>query len=153
MALELEDLHWRAAEIVVRGKGPRRDQVRFLADVGDALAQYLREDRGTSPSRRVFLRLIPPRLGLSRPCAIDHIVRLAPQRAGIGPYRRRVAHLFRHSLATRMIRHGASLAEVLRHRSQTTTALYAKVRRAQHDIRYIFVTAHWYTDGRPRHAG
>ena len=130
MALELDDLHWRAAEIVVRGKGPRRDHVPLLADVGDALAHYLRQDRGARPSRRVFLRLIPPRVGLSRPCAIDHIVRLALQRAGIGPYRRRVAHLFRHSLATRMIRHGASLteiAEVLRHRSQTTTALYAKV--------------------------
>jgi site-specific recombinase XerD len=130
MALELDDLHWRAAEIVVRGKGPRRDHVPLLADVGDALTQDLREDRGTSPSRRVFLRLIPPRVGLSRPCAIDHIVRLALQRAGLGPHRRRVAHLFRHSLATRMIRHGASLAEiaeVLRHRSQTTSALYAKV--------------------------
>jgi site-specific recombinase XerD len=130
MALELHDLHWRAAEIVVRGKGPRRDHVPLLTDVGDALAQYLRKDRGASPSRRVFLRLIPPRVGLSRPCAIDHIVRLALQRAGIGPHPRRVAHLFRHSLATRMIRHGASLAEiaeVLRHRSQTTTALYAKV--------------------------
>lgn len=130
VALELGDLHWRAAEIVVRGKGPRRDHVPLLADVGEALAQYVREDRGTSPSRRVFLRLIPPRVGLSSPCSIDHIVRLALKRAGIGPYRRRVAHLFRHSLATRMIRHGASMAEiaeVLRHRSQTTTALYAKV--------------------------
>jgi site-specific recombinase XerD len=130
VALELGDLHWRTAEIVVRGKGSRRDHVPLLADVGEALAQYLREDRGTSPSRRVFLRLISPCVGLSSPCAIDHIVRLALRRAGIGPHRRRVAHLFRHSLATRMIRHGASMseiAEVLRHRSQTTTALYAKV--------------------------
>ena len=130
VALELGDLHWRTAEIVVRGKGPRRDHLPLLADVGEAVALYLREDRGSSPSRRVFLRLIPPRVGLSSPCAIDHIVRLAFKRAGIGPYRRRVAHLFRHSLATRMIRHGAAMAEiaeVLRHRSQTTTALYAKV--------------------------
>lgn len=130
MALELDDIYWRAAEIVVRGKGRRRDRVPLLTDVGEALTEYLREDRGASPSRRVFLRLIPPRVGLSRPCAIDHIVRLAFQRAGIGPHPRHVAHLFRHSLATRMIRHGASLAEiaeVLRHRSQTTTALYAKV--------------------------
>jgi site-specific recombinase XerD len=130
MTLELDDIHWRAAEIVVRGKGRQRDHVPLLTDVGDALTQYLREDRGASPSRRVFLRLIPPRVGLSRPCAIDHIVRLSLQGAGIGPHPRHVAHLFRHSLATRMIRHGASLAEiaeVLRHRSQTTTALYAKV--------------------------
>ncbi|MGH7554112.1 MAG: tyrosine-type recombinase/integrase, partial [Longimicrobiales bacterium] len=68
MALELDDLQWRAAEIVVRGKGPRRDHVPLLTDVGEALTQYLREDRGASPSRRVFLRLIPPRVGLSRPC-------------------------------------------------------------------------------------
>jgi site-specific recombinase XerD len=130
MALELDDIHWRAAEMVVRGKGRQRDHLPLLTDVGDALTQYLREDRGASPSRRVFLRLIPPCVGLSRPCAINHIVRLALQRAGIGPHPRHVAHLFRHSLATRMIRHGGSLAEiaeVLRHRSQATTALYAKV--------------------------
>lgn len=130
ISLELGDVLWRTGEIVVRGKGPRRDHVPLLADVGDAVAQYLCEDRGASVSRRVFLRLIPPRVGLTRPCAIDHIVRLALARAGIGPHPRRVAHLFRHSLATRMIRHGASMAEiaeVLRHRSQVTTAIYAKV--------------------------
>jgi site-specific recombinase XerD len=130
VSLELGDVLWRAGEIVVRGKGPRQDRVPLLADVGHAVAQYLREDRGASSSRNVFLRLIPPRLGLARPCAIDHIVRLALARVGIGPHPRRVAHLFRHSLATRMIRHGASMAEiaeVLRHRSQVTTAIYAKV--------------------------
>jgi site-specific recombinase XerD len=78
----------------------------------------------------VFLRVIPPRVGLARPCAIDHIVRLAFSRAGVRPRPRRVAHLFRHSLATRMIRRGASIpeiAQVLRHRSQSSTAIYAKV--------------------------
>jgi integrase/recombinase XerD len=128
--LELGDLHWRAGEIVIRGKGPHRDQVPLLADVGEAIARYLERGRGPNASRRVFLRVIPPRVGLARPCAIDHIVRLAFSRAGVPPRRRRVAHLFRHSLATRMIRHGASLseiAEVLRHRSQSTTAIYAKV--------------------------
>lgn len=130
VSLELSDLRWRAAEIVVRGKGPRLDHVPLLADVGDAVAQYLREDRGSSASRRVFLRLIPPRVGLASPCAIDHVVRFALARAGIAPRPRCVAHLFRHSLATRMIRHGASMAEiaeVLRHHSHATTAIYAKV--------------------------
>jgi integrase/recombinase XerD len=130
ISLEVGDLRWRAGEIVVRGKGPRLDHVPLLADVGEAVARYLHTDRGLTRSRRVFLRLIPPRVGLSRPCAVDHIVRLALARAGIRPRHRRVAHLFRHSLATRMIRHGASIAEiaeVLRHRSQTTTAIYAKV--------------------------
>jgi integrase/recombinase XerD len=128
--LELGDLHWRVGEIVIRGKGPRRDHVPLLADVGDAIARYLQHGRGPSVSRRVFLRVIPPRVGLARPCTIDHIVRLAFHRAGVPLRRRHVAHLFRHSLATRMIRHGASLpeiAEVLRHRSQNTTGIYAKV--------------------------
>jgi integrase/recombinase XerD len=128
--LELDNLHWRAGEIVIRGKGPQRDHVPLLANVGDALARYLRHGRGPSASRRVFLRVIPPRVGLARPCAIDHIVRLAFSRAGVRPRPRRVAHLFRHSLATRMIRRGASIpeiAQVLRHRSQSSTAIYAKV--------------------------
>jgi len=130
MALELNDIHWRTGEIMVRGKGPRLDQLPLLADVGEAIALYIRKDRGASMSRRVFLRLIPPRIGLSRPCSIDHIVRFALAQAGVQPRHRCVAHLFRHSLATRMIRHGASIAEiaeVLRHRSQSTTAIYAKV--------------------------
>jgi integrase/recombinase XerD len=130
MSLELSDIHWRTGEIVVRGKGPRLDHLPLLADVGEAIALYLRKDRGTSASRRLFLRLIPPRVGLSRPCSIDHIVRFALAQAGVRPRHRCVAHLFRHSLATRMIRHGAStaeIAEVLRHRSQGTTAIYAKV--------------------------
>jgi len=52
------------------------------------------------------------------------------RRAGLRPTGRVGAHIFRHSLATRMIRRGASLAEisqVLRHRSIDTTQLYAKV--------------------------
>lgn len=130
VSLKLGDVLWRTGEIVVRGKGPRRDHVPLLADVGDAVARYLREDRGSTASRCVFLRLIPPHVGLASSCAIDHIVRLALARAGIGSSPRRVAHLFRHSLATRMIRHGASMmeiAEVLRHRSHVSTAIYAKV--------------------------
>jgi site-specific recombinase XerD len=57
-------------------------------------------------------------------------VRDAFVRAGIRRTSRGAAHIFRHSLATRMIRSGASLpeiSEVLRHRSQDTTAIYAKV--------------------------
>ena len=71
-----------------------------------------------------------PRIGLAGPAAVGHIVRLALARAGIRRSGRGAAHLFRHGLATRMIRHGASLpeiAEVLRHRSQMTTSGYTQV--------------------------
>ncbi len=50
-------------------------------------------------------------------------------RAGIDAPRKG-AHQFRHSLATEMLRQGASLSEIgelLGHRSPDTTAIYAKV--------------------------
>ena len=61
--------------------------------------------------------------------AVTHVVRGALRRAGIkAPING--AHVLRHSAATAMLRHGASLAgvgAVLRHRSPRTTAHYAKV--------------------------
>ena len=130
VALELDDIRWRAGEIVVRGKGRMVDHLPLLSDVGEALALYIREDRGVSASRRVFLRTWAPRTGLTGPAAVGHIVRRALAQAGVRRSGRGAAHLFRHGLATKMIRHGASMseiAEVLRHRSQTTTAIYAQV--------------------------
>jgi integrase/recombinase XerD len=130
VVLELDDLRWRTGEIVVHGKGRIVDQLPLLSDIGDALTTYLREDRGASASRKVFLRMWAPRIGLTGPAAIGHIVRRALVRAGIRRTGRGAAHLFRHGLATNMIRHGASMSEiseVLRHRSQTTTALYTQV--------------------------
>jgi integrase/recombinase XerD len=130
VVLELDDLRWRTGEIVVHGKGRIVDQLPLLRDIGDALTTYLREDRGASASRKVFLRMWAPRTGLTGPAAIGHIVRRAFVRAGIRRTGRGAAHLFRHGLATNMIRHGASMSEiseVLRHRSQTTTAAYAQV--------------------------
>ena len=89
-----------------------------------------RRSRGPSRSRCVFLRRIAPHVGLSQPSVVSKIARGALQRAGLLPTGRVGAHIFRHSLATRMIRRGASLEEisqVLRHRSTGTTQLYAKV--------------------------
>ena len=130
VGLELGDLHWRTGEIIVHGKGRIRQRLPLLADVGEAIATYLRQDRGSCTSRRVFLRQKAPCGGLSGPASIGHVVRLAFARARIKPASRGAAHLMRHSLATRMIRHGASLAqiaEVLRHRSENSSAIYAKV--------------------------
>ncbi|RQR22882.1 site-specific integrase [Burkholderia sp. Bp9142] len=138
VALELDDIHWRSGELVVHGKGQMVEHVPLPTEVGDAIATYLRDARGVSASRRVFLRMWAPRVGLAGPAAIGHIVRLAFARAGFRPACRGAAHLFRHSLATTMIRHGASMAEiaeVLRHRSQVSTAIYAKV--AFEDLRGV----------------
>jgi integrase len=121
--LALDDIRWAEGEVVVRGKGGFHDRLPLPEDVGEALASYLCEDRGRSSSRRVFLRRRAPRVGLSGPCAVSAVARDALRRAGLRPGQRVGAHLFRHSLATRMIRNGASMAEVaqaLRHRCAAT---------------------------------
>lgn len=130
VSLELDDILWRSGEIIVRGKGRVQDRLPLLSDIGEALALYLHRDRATTLSRKVFLRMLAPRIGLAGPGAVGHIVRYAVDRAGLRFPSRGAAHFFRHSLATRMIRHGASIAEiseVLRHRSQSSTLIYAKV--------------------------
>jgi site-specific recombinase XerD len=130
VSLKLGDLRWRTGEIVVRGKGRLYDRLPLLEDIGEALALYLTADRGENGTRQVFLRMRAPRVGFSGPAAVGSVVRRALADAGIEPPGRGAAHLFRHSLATRMIRHGASLAEIseiLRHRSPNSTELYAKV--------------------------
>ncbi len=129
-ALELDDIRWDAGEIIVRGKGRLHDQMPLLDDVGQALARYIRDARGPSSSRRVFLRRCAPHGGLSGPTAVCLVARRAIRSAGLLLTGRVGAHVFRHSLATRMIQRGASLAEissVLRHRSIDTTQLYTKV--------------------------
>jgi site-specific recombinase XerD len=129
VAMELDDIDWQAGVLIVRGKGGRRDRLPLPHDVGAALASYLRYGRPVCSTRRLFVCARAPRKGFTNSVAICTIVSRALARAGLRPARRG-AHLLRHSLACRMLRRGASLAEigeVLRHRSPDTTALYAKV--------------------------
>jgi integrase/recombinase XerD len=127
--LELGDLDWRAGELVIRGKGDRQERLPLLADVGEALAGYLRRGRPRSAQGRcVFVRVKAPHRALS-PGGITNVVISAGGRAGLGPI---AAHRLRHTAATEMLRAGATLPEVgqvLRHRSLLSTAIYAKVDR------------------------
>jgi len=127
--MELEDIDWRVGELIVRGKGARHERLPVPKDVGAALVDYLRRDRVRCASRRVFICMRAPNRGFAGPVAICTIVRRAIERAGLRPPTKG-AHLLRHSLATELLRRGASLAEIgdlLRHRSPDTTMLYAKV--------------------------
>jgi site-specific recombinase XerD len=127
--LALEDIDWRSAEIAVRGKGNRCERLPLPADVGDALAGYLRRARpASSEGRAVFVRVKAPHRALT-PAGISQVVIAAGHKAGLG---RVNAHRLRHTVATELLRSGAPLLEIgqlLRHRSQQTTAIYAKVDR------------------------
>ncbi|MCA1679460.1 MAG: site-specific integrase [Actinobacteria bacterium] len=125
--LRIDDVDWRRGELVVRGKGGRHDVLPLPVDVGEAVVSYLRR-RPRCECRELFLRVTAPRQGVNR-STIGWVVRAACDRAGLP---RVGAHRLRHSAATAMLRQGASLGEigqVLRHREQKTTAIYAKVDR------------------------
>ena len=126
--LRLDDIDWRAGEISIRGKGASQDGLPLPADVGDAVAGYLRAGRPNVTVRSVFVRAIAPREALT-PRAVTKVVIRAGARAGLGQV---AAHRLRHTAATEMLRAGAPLAEIaqiLRHRQLSTTAIYAKTDR------------------------
>jgi len=129
VALQLDDIDWRTGEILVRGKGLLHDRMPLPVDVGQALASYLRADRPRCKTRRVFVCMKAPRSGFAGPSTVTTIVRRALHRAGLQPTFKG-AHLLRHTLATTMLRSGASMreiGEVLRHRLPSTTEIYAKL--------------------------
>jgi integrase/recombinase XerD len=128
-SLELENIDWKRGLLSVHGKGGRPNQLPMPTDVGTAIAAYLRRGRPRSVSRRVFLRVRAPIRGFHSTGGIGTIVRRAILGAGIDAPTYG-AHQFRHGLATEMLRHGASLAEIgqlLGHRSPETTKIYTKV--------------------------
>jgi site-specific recombinase XerD len=127
VGLTLDDIDWRAGVVMVIGKGGRRDRLPLLADVGEALADYLRHGRPPTEDRAIFLRCCAPIRGLKATGSIRSILAGACARAGIAYVR---PHRLRHTLASEMLRGGVTLrdiGQVLGHQSAAATAVYAKV--------------------------
>jgi len=129
-ALQLEDLDWETAQLTLHSKKSRSwTRLPMPGDVGKAIAHYLQHDRPRCSSRNVFISMLAPHQRISRAYVIGDLARAALEKAGVKCVRKG-SHLFRHSLATEMLRRGASLEEigqVLRHKNPDTTAIYAKV--------------------------
>jgi integrase/recombinase XerD len=127
--LQLDDVDWRAGELVVVGKGRRAERLPLPVDVGQAIATYLADGRpATAQDRCLFVRVKAPHRGLTTG-GVTQVVVSAAKRADLGQIH---AHRLRHTAATDLLRAGAPLSEigqVLRHRTALTTAIYAKVDR------------------------
>jgi integrase/recombinase XerD len=124
--LRLEDIDWRAGELVVMGKGARLDRLPLPADVGEAIAAYLTRGRPASDRRQVFLRARAPFEAIAAG-TVASTVRRACRRAGVAEVG---SHRLRHTAACEMVAAQVPLAEiaqVLRHRSLQSTAIYARV--------------------------
>jgi integrase/recombinase XerD len=138
--LKLDDIDWSQSTIRVSGKARKEVQLPLTQEVGDAIYEYLSKGRQAYAGDHLFIRALAPLRPFTSQ-AVSTIVLRAIRRAGVrssccGAY------VLRHSAATQMLRQGASLNEigsVLRHRSITTTAIYAKV-----DLALLqFVTQPW----------
>jgi site-specific recombinase XerD len=131
IAIRLDDINWRAGELLVRGKGKLHDRLPISAEVGEALSRYLREERGPTTSRTVFVTHRVPHRAFKDGQIVNAILKDALTATGQKPVTRYVgSHLLRHSLATQLVNAGASLDEVgdvLRHRSRTSTMIYARL--------------------------
>jgi integrase/recombinase XerD len=128
--MRLQDINWREGWIRVCGKGHREARLPLSEEVGQALITYLIKGRPRTHTDAVFVRCRAPFDGFRSHCAVSVIVGQAFRRAAVRRPSRGAAHLLRHSAACSLLRHGATLQEVaavLRHRSITTTEIYAKV--------------------------
>ncbi len=127
--LRLEDLDWRAGEVIVRGKRDAHERLPLPVDVGEALVDYLTHGRPAVADRHVFLTAIRPFGPLKQEeyGIVGRIVARASERAGLGHVG---VHRLRHTVATEALRAGAPLEEIaslLRHRDWVTTMGYVKV--------------------------
>lgn len=124
--LALDDIDWRTGELVVRGKGGREDRLPLPADVGEAIAAYLKRGRPHCTRREVFLRSRAPITPIASG-TVSSTVRRACVRAGVPVVG---AHRLRHTAACEMVAAHVPLVQigrVLRHQSLTSTAIYARV--------------------------
>ena len=131
IAIQLDDIDWRAGELLVRGKGKLHDRLPITVEVGEALSRYLREERGAASCRTVFVTHRAPHRAFKDGKIVNAILKDALAATGQKPVTPYVgSHLLRHSLATRLVNAGASLNEVgdvLRHRSRASTMVYARL--------------------------
>ncbi|WBT37769.1 site-specific integrase [Hyphomicrobium sp. DMF-1] len=132
IAIQLDDIDWRNGTILIRGKGKRHDRMPLPDDVGKAIVDYIKNGR-RGRSRTLFVSSTPPNKPFVDAQILNTALKQAFEETGLKPPQKYVgSHLLRHSLATDMLRKGASLDEigdVLRHRSRMSTTIYAR-----HDV-------------------
>ncbi|RWX59007.1 integrase, partial [Mesorhizobium sp. M4B.F.Ca.ET.089.01.1.1] len=127
--LQLDDIDWDQGTIRVSGKSRRATRLPLPQDAGEAILAYIEHVRPTVPDRHLFLRMNAPHRSFARSSIVGWVVRKSIERAGLTGIPSG-SHVFRHSLATAMLREGSTLeaiGTVLRHRKPDTTAIYAKL--------------------------
>ena len=126
--LKITDIDWRAGTVMLRGtKSLRQDILPLPMETGQALADYLQNERPPTSSPSVFIPCLGDHDRSMTAGAVRGVIRRAYRRIGLTHSR---SHALRHTFACRLVENGSSLKEVadlLRHRSLNTTLIYAKL--------------------------
>ena len=126
--LRLEDIDWQNGTIrLAANKSRRTDVLPLPAETGRAIADYLRTERPTTANRAVFVRHVAPYDEPIGSGVVRKVIIAAFRRCGWSHCH---VHILRHTTASRLLAAGTPLkeiADILRHRSLDTTAIYTKV--------------------------
>jgi integrase/recombinase XerD len=132
VGLSLDDIDWQAGTVrLAKLKSRRTDLLPLPCETGQAISSYLVSERPQTSNRAVFVRHVAPYDEPIGTGVVQRVVREAYRRCGL-PHTR--VHILRHSVASRLLSAGTPLkeiADVLRHRSLDTSAIYTKVDTAR----------------------
>lgn len=132
VGLRLDDVDWQAGTLrLIKPKSRRTDVLPLPRETGRAISSYLVSERPRTANRAVFVRHVAPYDEPIGTGVVQRAVREAYRRCGL-PHTR--VHILRHSVASRLLSAGTPLkeiADVLRHRSLDTSAIYTKVDTAR----------------------
>jgi site-specific recombinase XerD len=132
VGLRLDDIDWHAGTVrLAKPKSRRVDVLPLTCETGRAISSYLVSERPKTQNRAVFVRHVAPYDQPIGTGVVQRAVRKAYRRCGL-PHTR--VHILRHSVASRLLHAGTPLkeiADVLRHRSLDTSAIYTKVDTAR----------------------
>lgn len=92
-AIRLEDINWRAGEILIRGKGQLHDRMPLPAEVGAAIVDYIQNER-RGEDRTLFVSARPPFRRFKDAQILNWILRKAYDATGINPLNPILARIF-----------------------------------------------------------
>lgn len=129
--LQFGDIDWDNNHITLTMKKTQKViQLPLLADVGNAIVDYLKNGRPKSNLTRVFLSSRAPYVGATKTCVCNAINGVIIESGVDINLRHHGPHSLRHSLASAMLREETSLpviSESLGHRHTDTTMVYLKI--------------------------
>lgn len=130
--LKFDDLYWDKSTIEIKQyKTGKELTLPLLADVGNAIIDYLKYGRPPSDEPYVFLMQRPPHGHFPTSNVVTHVVQRAFRRAGIDIKGKRFGpHSLRHTLGFRMLQERTILpviSEVLGHESTESTRYYLRI--------------------------